>query len=137
MCFRLCWCWLVHAVHVTLESIDVSGPEAAELSKPRIHLLKRFRLQPVETALCVHGRFHETSVAQLSQVLGHSRLRHSKLTVDLSHRLLRRDQQAQDCAASRLSTNFQGRFHPCISTSQGIYVTRNITEPCAGACACA
>jgi hypothetical protein len=32
-------------------------------------------------------------------VLGHGRLRHTKLTLDLSNRLLRRDQQAQYRAA--------------------------------------
>jgi len=78
----------MHAVEVAFESIQVSGPEPAERSQPGIHLLKRFRLQPVEATLCVHRGFHETGVAQHSQVLGHGRLRHTKLTLDLSNRLL-------------------------------------------------
>jgi len=78
---------MIHAVEVALESIDVSGPEAAELSQPGIDLLKGFWLQPVETALRVHRRFHETGVAQHTQVFGHGRLRHSKPPLDLSHRL--------------------------------------------------
>ena len=69
------------------ESIQVSGPEPAELSQPGIHLLKWFRHQPVETVLCVHRGFHETGISQHAQVLGHGRLRHAKLTLDLSHRL--------------------------------------------------
>ena len=77
-----------HAVEVAFEGIQVSGPEAAELSQPGIDLLKWFRFQPVETALRVHRGFHETGVAQHAQVLGHGRLRHTKLALDLSHRLL-------------------------------------------------
>ena len=71
-----------------LESIYVSGPEPAELSQPGIDLPKRFWLQLVETALCVHCRLHESGVAQHAQVLRHGRLRHTKLTLDLSNRLL-------------------------------------------------
>jgi hypothetical protein len=60
---------LIHAIEVALESIDVSGPEPAERSQPGIHLPKRFRFQPVETALCVHRGFDETRLSQDSQVL--------------------------------------------------------------------
>ena len=60
---------LIHAVEVAFQSIYVSGPEPAERSQPDIHLPKWFRLQSIETALCVHRGFHETSLAQHSQVL--------------------------------------------------------------------
>jgi len=69
---------------VALESVHVSGPEPAELSQPGIHLLKWFRLQPVKTALRVNRGFDETGFSQHSQVLGDCRLRHAKLTLDLS-----------------------------------------------------
>ena len=59
----------MHAVEVAFESIYVSGPEPTELSQPGIHLLKWFRFQSVETALCVHCGFHETGLAQHPQVL--------------------------------------------------------------------
>ena len=59
---------MLQAVEVAFESIDVSRPEPAERSQPCIHFLKRFRPQAVETALCVHSRFHKTGVAQHSQV---------------------------------------------------------------------
>ena len=59
---------LIHAIKVAFEGIQVSGPELTELSQPGIHLLKWFRFQPVETALCVHRRFHETGLAEHSQV---------------------------------------------------------------------
>jgi len=116
---------LIHAIKVTFESIQVSGPEPAELSEPVIHLVKRFWLQPVQAALCVHRGFYETGIAQHAQVLGHGRLRHTKLALDLSHRLLRRNQQAQYRAAVRLRNDFEGRFHSlCILhrayTCQGI-----------------
>ena len=78
---------VIHSIEVAFESIYVSGPEAAELSQPGVQLLKRFGIQPVETALCVDCGFHETGVAQDSQVLGYGRLGHTKLALDLSHRL--------------------------------------------------
>ncbi len=59
----------MHAVEMAFESIDVSGPEAAKLVQPGIDFLKGFRFQTVETALCVHGRLHETGFAQHPQVL--------------------------------------------------------------------
>jgi len=73
---------------MAFESIYVSGPEPAERSQPGIHLLKWSGFQPVETSLCVHRGFYESGVSQHSQVLGHRRLRHTKLTLDLSNRLL-------------------------------------------------
>jgi hypothetical protein len=60
---------LIHAVEAPFERIYVSGPEPTERSQPGIHLLKWFRLQSVETALCVHRGFHETGLAQHSQAL--------------------------------------------------------------------
>jgi hypothetical protein len=60
---------LIRAVEVAFESIHVSGPKPTELSQPDIDLLKRPRFQSVETALCVHRGFHETGLAQHSQVL--------------------------------------------------------------------
>jgi hypothetical protein len=60
---------LIHAVEVAFESIYVSGPEPTERSQPGIHLLKWSRFQPVETALRVHGGFHETGLSQHAQVL--------------------------------------------------------------------
>jgi hypothetical protein len=79
---------IVHPIKVAFESIQVSGPETAELSQPHVHLLKWFSFQPVETALGVHRGLNETGLAQHSQVLGHSRLRHTKLPLYLSHRVL-------------------------------------------------
>ena len=84
-------CGLLQAVEVAFESIYVIGPEAAERSEPGIQLLKWLGFQPVETALCIHCRFHKTCLAQHAQVLGHRRLRHPKLTFDLSDRLFGRD----------------------------------------------
>ena len=60
---------VIHAVEVAFESVYMMGPEPTERSQPGIHLLKRFRFQPVETALCVHRGFHETGLSQHSQVL--------------------------------------------------------------------
>src|SRR5271165_4804423 len=96
---------------MAFESIQVSGPEATELGQPGIYLSKWFGFQAVETALCVHGGFYETGLAQYSQVLGHGGLRHAKLTLNLSNRLLGRDQEAEYGAAVRLGNDFEGGLH--------------------------
>ena len=115
----------MHAVEVAFERIDVSGPEPAERSQPGFDLLQRLGLQTVETALGVHGRFHDTSLAQHPQMLRHGRLRHSKLTLDVADRLFRREQQAQDRAPVRLRDDFEDGLHVLYIpyrayTSQGI-----------------
>jgi hypothetical protein len=56
-------------IEVAFERIDVRGPEPTELIQPGVHLLKGFRLQPIETTLGINRRFHETGFAQHSQVL--------------------------------------------------------------------
>jgi len=101
----------MHAIEVAFESIDVNRPEPAELGQPGIHLPKWFRFQPVQTTLRVHRGFHKTGVAQDPQVLRDSWLRHTKLALDLSHRLLGQDQEAQYRPAVWLRNNFEGRFH--------------------------
>jgi hypothetical protein len=125
-----------HVIEVAFESIQMNRPEAAELVQPDIQFLKGFRFQPVETALRIHRRFHETGLAQHSQVLRHGRLRHAKPALDLSHRLLGRDQQAQYGAAVGLCNDFEGRFHALYIrhrayTSQGIDEKRE-NAPAAG-----
>ena len=116
---------MIHLVEVAFEGIQVIGPEPAELLEPRIHLLKWLRFQPVKAALCVHRGFDETGLAQHAQVLRHGRLRQTKLTLDLSHRLVGGSQKAQYRAAVRLRNDVEHRFHspykPLTAyTSQGI-----------------
>ncbi len=79
---------------MAFESIHVSGPEPAERRQPDIQFLKWFRIEPVETALCVHGGIHKAGISQHSQMLGYGGLGHAKLTLDFSNRLLGREQQA-------------------------------------------
>ncbi len=133
-CLAFPWCcpflcrW-IHAVEVAFESIQVIGPEPTERSQPGIRLLKWLRFQPVETALSVHRGFHETGLSEHPQVLGHSRLRHTKLALDLSHRLLGGDEEAQNRAAVRFGNDFEYRFHilrilHSVYTCQGIFTRR-------------
>jgi hypothetical protein len=110
---------------VAFKSIHVSGPEPPEGSQPGFQLLKWFRSQPVETALCVHRGFHETCIAQHAQVLGHGRLRHTKLTLDLSYGLFRRNQEAQDRAAIRFRNDFEYGFH-VLYILQQVYTCQGI-----------
>ena len=96
---------------MAFESIHVSRPEPAERRQPCVDLPQWFRFQPVETALCIHRGFYEAGLAQYAQVLGYGRLRHTKLTLDLSHRLLGGDEEAQYGAAVRLGDDFKYGFH--------------------------
>ena len=92
---------------MAFERIQASGPELTKRSQPGIDLLKRLCLQPVDPALCIDLGFDETGLAQDAEVLGHRRLGHTELALDLSHRLLRRHQQAQDRAAIWLGDDFK------------------------------
>src|SRR5262249_23258335 len=101
----------IHALEVAFERIYVGGPEPTELIQPGIDFLKWSWFQPIETPLCVHRGFYEAGIAQHAQVLRHRRLRHPKPTLDLSHRLLGGDQQAQDRAPIGLGNDFEDRLH--------------------------
>lgn len=98
---------MFHPVEVAFQSIHVSRPEPPELGQPGIDFLKRARFQPVETALCVHDGLHETSFPQHSQMFRYGRLRHAKLALNLSDRLLRRDEKAQDRPPVRFRNDFE------------------------------
>ncbi len=116
----------IHPIEVAFESIDVSRPEASELRQPGIYLLKWFGFEPVETALRVHRGLNKPRLAQHAQVLGNSRLWHTKPMFDLSHRLLGRDEKAQYRTAVGLGNDFECGFHPSYIlhmayTCQGIY----------------
>ena len=89
----------------------MSGPEATELGQPGIDLLKRFRFESIETALRVRRGFHKACLAEHPEVLRDGGLRHAQLTLDVSYRLLGRDQQAQDRATVRFSDDFERGFH--------------------------
>ncbi len=84
--------WMKQALPTTFGFIVAGWLDAVTRHRSRfveiIDLLQPFRFQPVETPLRVHRGFHETGLAQHSQVLGHGRLRHTKLTLDVSNRLL-------------------------------------------------
>src|SRR5215472_18020384 len=54
------WCGWLHAVQIALERIDMCGPEPSERRQPRLHLLKWFGFQAVETALCLHRGLYES-----------------------------------------------------------------------------
>ena len=110
---------------MSFESIYMSGPELAKRSQPGIHLLKWFRFQPVETALCINRSLYEPRLSQHTQVLRHGRLGHPELTLDLSYGLFRRDQKTQYGAAVRLGDDFEYRFHAA-SMSRRVYTCQGI-----------
>ncbi|HZE09457.1 MAG TPA: hypothetical protein VE110_11950 [Gemmatimonadaceae bacterium] len=76
---------MIDAVEMTFERIEVGGPEPSERGQPLFHFLQWLRLQSVDTALCVYRGFHETGVTEHTQVLGHGRLGHPQLRLDLSY----------------------------------------------------
>ena len=77
----------IHTVKVAFESVQVSRPEAPELGKPGVELLKWPGFQPIQTALRVYRGFDEACIAQHPQMFRHHRLRHAKPALDLSNRL--------------------------------------------------
>ena len=90
---------LGHAIEVVFELVEVRGPEAAEGLEPRVDFLEGLGAETVEAALRVDGGFDEAGVAQDAEVLGDLGLRHAALALDLAHRLLRGDEQAEYGAA--------------------------------------
>src|SRR5215470_2386751 len=116
----------MHAVEVTLERIQVRGPDPAELRQPGVDLLKRLGLEPIETALRIHRGLHETGLAQDSQVLRHGWLRHPEPALDVSHRTFGRGQEAQDRAPVRLGNDGECGFHDLVYSIRRIYVSRHI-----------
>ena len=116
----------MHAIEMAFESVDMDGPEAAELFQPGIELLKRSGLEPVEAALRVNGGFDKTGVAQNAKVLRHCGLGHAELMLDLADGLLVESQEAEDRAAVGLGDDLEGVFHALyillrVYTCQGIF----------------
>ena len=87
---------IVHLVQVSLQGVDVLRPEAPEGDQPGVQLHQRFRSQSIQAPLGFDARLHEPALPQHAQVLGDRGLLQSKLPLDLTHRALGREQQAQD-----------------------------------------
>ena len=121
---------MIHAVEMAFERINVSGPESTKRRQPGVDFFEWFRLQPVETALCVDRGFDETGLAQHAQVFRHRRLRHRQLIFDVPDRLFGRDEETQDRAAARLGNDVEDGFHSLdiphrAYACQCIYTNRN------------
>ena len=115
-----------HSVEVAFERIHVLGPESAERGEPIIQFPQRLWAQAIETALRIDRGLDEARLAQHAEVLGNGWLRHAQLALDVSHGLLRREEQAEDGATVGLRNDFEYRFHASLYTSHGIYVSRHI-----------
>ena len=96
---------------MALQGIQMNGPQTAEGGEPGLYLLERLGPDPVDTALCIHGRLHDTGVAQDAQVLRHGRLRHFEMAFDVPDRLLRAREQAENGAPVRLREHLENGFH--------------------------
>jgi hypothetical protein len=72
-------------VEVTLERVDVHGPEPAERSEPSVELPERLRSKAINPALGIHGAFNKSRITKYSQVLGDRGLRHSQLRFNIPH----------------------------------------------------
>src|SRR5689334_21289714 len=96
---------------MTLERVDVLRPEPSKRLEPRVELPKRIRRQPIHATLRVDRRFHVTRLTQHTQVLRNRRLVHPELFLDLSDRLFRGDEKAQDRPAIGLGDDVEDGFH--------------------------
>src|SRR5690242_18485549 len=114
---------LLHFFQVLLQRIDVPRPEAPEGNEPSVELHQRLGPQPIEALLRFDTRFDEPGLAQHPQVLGDRGLRQSQLLLDLAHRALGGEEQAQDGPAIGLRDDGERRFHGCIYTLMVIFVS--------------
>lgn len=116
----------MHAIEMTLECIDVGGPEPAERRQPRIQFLERFGCETVQSALGVHGGLHQAGVAQHAQVFRHRGLWEAQVPLDLAHRLFGGDEEPQNRAAVRLGNDVEDGWH-------GLYIPL-LVYACQGMC---
>ena len=110
----------------------MSGPELTERSKPGVHLLKRFWLQPVDTTLCVHRGFHETGFAQHAQMFRHGR-RPCRVDFRFLQPTVQTTPETQDRAAEWLRDDFEYRLHALYIlrkaySCQGMYQPETIAQ---------
>src|SRR5579863_5908083 len=111
---------------MSFEGVDVHRPEATELFEPGVEFLERAGLQSIEATLSVDSGFDEAGVAKDAQMLGDGRLRHAELTLDLTHGLFGRGEEAEDGAAVRLGDDLESVIHELnisidVYTCQGIF----------------
>lgn len=92
---------------MTLEGVDVSGPQLSKWLQPRFHFTQRFGREPVESALRVHRGFDETGVTQHPEVFRYGRLRHVEETLEFTDRSLRRNEEAHNRAPVWLRNDFK------------------------------
>jgi hypothetical protein len=70
---------------VSLQGIDVPGPETPEGNQPGVELHERLRSQSIETTLTIDPGLHAPGLSQHPQVLGHRRLRQPELALDIAY----------------------------------------------------
>src|SRR6185503_1166571 len=100
-----------HSLQVSLQRIQVPGPEAPEGSEPCVEFHERLRSQAVKAALRLDAGFHESRLPQHAQVLGHGWLRQTKLAFELSHGALGGEQEAENGPAVGLRDDLERRLH--------------------------
>ena len=88
-------------------------------------VLQGLGLDAIEPALRVHRGLDDPRLAQHPQVLGHGRLRHAQPALELAHRLLRVEQQAEDRAPVRLRDDRENAVHG-VNIPKHVYTCQGI-----------
>lgn len=60
---------LIHAIEMTLQCVNVTGPESPEGNQPRFHLAQWFRSDSVDAPLSVYARLDQPCAPEHAQVL--------------------------------------------------------------------
>ena len=106
---------------MAFERTHVRGPEAPEGNEPFVELHERLWSQSINASLRVNARLNKSRLSQHPQVFGRRRLRQAQLALDVTHRALGREQQAEYGASVRLGDNCKGGFHLRHITQQVYY----------------
>lgn len=90
------WIGLRLVIEMSLERVDVLGPELPEWSEPGVELLQRHGANAVQATLRVDGGRDETGIAQYAQMFGDRGLRKLETMPEFADRVIGFRQKGED-----------------------------------------
>jgi hypothetical protein len=83
-------------IEVIFQQIEMCAPEIAIGGQPLIEIRERLRSDPVQAALPVDARLHQSRLPEDPQMLGHRRLAEAQPAHEFPDRLLPAAKQIED-----------------------------------------
>jgi hypothetical protein len=96
---------------MTLEGIEVAGPQLPVWREPGVDLGERLQAQPVPPALGVLADLNQAGLTQYLEVLGHRRLTQGELLDQFPNRTLARAEQVEDLPTTWLCEHLERSCH--------------------------